>query len=287
MENRIDDNDRESIGALFRRLRLERSLEVADVAAETRITPEIIRAMEADDFTALPPLAFARGFYGLYAAMLGLDQEEIIHRFSDEYKRTDTVTKSGGLTAPSWQERHVGSMASPPSYSFGTIFAIGLLIVLLIAAGISWYAGYNPASQASKWLRGFQQPPAEQSVTTDQQASPPQALPNESSPAGEAGVAPSEPQVPPATTPLAEGYRYLLVAEFQEDATISIAIDDQTKETVSLSRGTIRTWQARESISLELPADTVVRLFLNGITLPLPPATDGTISLTIPEYLLD
>lgn len=287
MENRIDDNDRESIGALFRRLRLERSLEVADVAAETRITPEIIRAMEADDFTALPPLAFARGFYGLYAAMLGLDQDEVIRRFSDEYKRTDTVTKSGSLTAPSWQERHVGSMASPPSYSFGTIFGIGVLIILLIAAGISWYAGYNPASQASKWLRGFQQPPVEQSVPGAQQAPPTRVLPEEPAPAAESSAAPSEPLIPPATTPLAEGYRYLLVAEFQEDATIAIAIDDQTKETVSLSRGTIRTWQARESIGLELPAGAAVRLFLNGITLPLPPATDGTISLTIPEYLLD
>jgi hypothetical protein len=178
-------------------------------------------------------------------------------------------------------------MASPPSYSFSTIFGIGLLIVLLIAAGISWYAGYNPASQASKWLRGFQQPPAEQSATIDQQAPPTGELPDEPASAGETGVAPSDPPVPPATTPLAEGYRYLLVAEFQEDATISIAIDDHTKETFSLSRGTIRTWQARESIGLELPADTAVRLFLNGITLPLPPATDGTISLTIPEYLLD
>ncbi len=286
MENRIDNTDRESIGALLRRLRLERSLEITDVAAETRITPKIIRAMEADDFAALPALAFARGFYGLYASLLGLDPEDIIQRFNDEYNRTDTVIKSGGLTRPRWQERHVGSMASPPSYSFGTIFGIGLLIVLLLAAGISWYTGYNPASQASKWLRGFQQPPAEQSVTTDRETIE-QAAPDESAASEESSGAPSEPPVPPATTPLTEGYRYLLVAEFQEDTTISVTIDDQSKETVSLAQGTIRTWQARESIGLELPAGAAVRLFLNGISLPLPPATDETVSLTIPEYLLD
>ncbi|MBE0584693.1 MAG: hypothetical protein IH612_13165 [Desulfofustis sp.] len=179
-------------------------------------------------------------------------------------------------------------MASPPSHSFGTIFSIGLLIVLLIAAGVSWYAGYNPASQASKWLRGFQQPSAEQSITADQQTVP-QASPAEPSPTPETHTnTPSEPVAPPpATTPLPEGYRYLLVAEFQDDATIAITIDDESIETVTLSRGTIRTWQARESIGLELPADAAVRLFLNGITLPLPPATEGKISLAIPEYLLD
>ncbi len=286
MENRIDNNDRESVGALFRRIRLERSLEIGDVAAETRITPEIIRAIEADDFARLPALAFARGFYGLYASMLGLDQEEIIQRFSDEYNQTDTVTIRGGLTKPRWQQRHVGSMASPPSFSFGTIFGIGVLIVLLLAAGISWYAGYNPASQASKWLRGFQQPPAEQSAPVGQDATD-QTVPDERAGLDEPPTIPHEPSVPPATTPLAEGYRYLLVAEFQEDTTISVTIDDQSPETVSLSRGTIRTWQARESIGLELPAGAAVRLFLNGISLPLPPATDETISLTVPEYLLD
>jgi cytoskeletal protein RodZ len=288
MENRIETNDRESIGALFRRIRLERSLEITDIAEETRITPDIIRAMEADDFAALPALAFARGFYGLYAGMLGLNQEEIVRRFSDEYHRTDALPKSGSLTTPRWQERHVGSMASPPSHSFGTILGIGLLIVLLIAGGVSWYAGYNPASQASKWLRGFQQPPAEQSETADQHTVP-QTSPAESSPIHETTtISPPEPLAsPPTTTSLAEGYRYLLVAEFQDETTVAITVDDESTETISLSRGTIRTWQARESIGLELPANAAVRLFLNGIALPLPQATEGKISLTIPEYLLD
>lgn len=286
MENRIDTSDQESIGALLRRLRLERSLEISDVYEETRITPDIIRAMEADDFSNLPALAFARGFYGLYAAMLGLNQEEIMKRFLQEYRKDSATSKNKSTMTPHWQEGNVGSMASPPSYSIGTVIGIGLLFVLVIAIGASWYAGYNPASQASKWLRGFQTPPAEQSTAIAP------TLPSISAPQADQPISPSQPakMAPPAetTAPIADGYRYQLVAEFQESTTLTVKVDEDPAETVMLSGGTIKTWQAQESITVELPAGAAIRLFLNGIALPLPPPnTEGTVSLTIPEYLLD
>ena len=67
--------DNESLGMLLRKLRLERSLDISDVAEETKIPPATIRAMEADDYSSLPALAFARGFYAIYSEMLNLDQE--------------------------------------------------------------------------------------------------------------------------------------------------------------------------------------------------------------------
>ncbi|MGI9536981.1 MAG: helix-turn-helix domain-containing protein [Desulfocapsaceae bacterium] len=152
--------DNESLGMLLRKLRLERSLDISDVAEETKIPPATIRAMEADDFSALPALAFARGFYAIYSEMLNLDQDEIVERFLVEYHNTDITGKSDPA-APSLKGKQIGSMAERPTHFLRTAIGITVLAIILIVAGISWYAGYNPANHISQWLRGFQGPQIE------------------------------------------------------------------------------------------------------------------------------
>ena len=149
--------DHESLGMLLRKLRLERSLDISDIAEETKIPPATIRAMEADDYSALPALAFARGFYAIYADLLNLDREETVKRFLDSYHDAD-FTKTTDVASPTVKGKQVGSMAERPSHFLRTAIGISVLAVILIGAGICWYAGYNPANQISQWLRSFQEP---------------------------------------------------------------------------------------------------------------------------------
>ena len=60
MEESSSTYTEESLGTLLRTIRIERSLDISEVAQETRIPPETLRAMEADDYKALPAMAFAR-----------------------------------------------------------------------------------------------------------------------------------------------------------------------------------------------------------------------------------
>jgi len=152
--------EHESLGTLLRKLRLERSLDISDISEETKIPPATIRAMEADDYASLPALAFARGFYAIYSELLNLDQEEIVNRFVSDYNNADFTPRSDG-TAPTVRGKQIGSMAERPSHFLRTAVGITVLAVILIAAGISWYAGYNPANHVSQWLRGFQEPQVE------------------------------------------------------------------------------------------------------------------------------
>lgn len=156
----VSTPDNESLGTLLRRLRLERSLDISDVAEETRIPPATIRAMEADDFDSLPALAFARGFYGIYSDLLNLDQDEIMARFLADYNNADTAKKSEGVS-PSMKGKQIGSMAERPSHFLRTAIGITILAIILIGASICWYAGYNPANHVSQWLRSFQDPQVE------------------------------------------------------------------------------------------------------------------------------
>lgn len=156
MEERNLIQDNESLGMLLRKLRLERSLDISDVAEETKIPPATLRAMEADDYHALPALAFARGFYSLYSDMLNLDKDEILERFMAESQKAES-NKLSNTTAPSLKGKQVGSMAERPSNFLSSTIGIAILAIILIGAGIFWYIGYNPANQVSQWLRGFQE----------------------------------------------------------------------------------------------------------------------------------
>jgi cytoskeleton protein RodZ len=284
----------ESLGTLLRKTRLERSLDIAEVAQETRIPPETVRAMEADDYAALPAMAFARGFYSLYAKLLDLDQDEVLQRFTDEYQNADYDSGERTVYSTQWHGKDIGSIAERPSPSAGPIISISLIVIVLAAAGISWYAGYNPAKQISNWLKSFQEPEVE--VVLEKAPAPEdtrsevptgtdlQAVePVEETEAAEIVFQPPE---PPVIQPVAEP-RYQLIAEFQDPAEIVLTLDEDAPQRVSMMGGSIETWQADEQIVLEIPAGAGVRLYLNGIVVPLPPAEDGTITVSIPQYFLE
>ncbi len=281
MENDEAPKEFETLGALFRRLRLERSLDIKDVAEETRIPAKTIRAMELDEYDRLPAPAFARGFYSLYAGMLDLDKSEIICRYYEERSESNTAKPSGKLPSPSWQQhKNIGTMAGRPSLTPGSVIGSALLVLLLLVSGIFWYIGYNPATHISQWLRNFQEEPlvevpssVEQTPATEelQPVVIPEFETRELSPAPQSGVT------------VVENSRYQLAAEFPSSTEIRVTIDGGETESLSIAANTIRTWQAEEKIVLELPLQTKAELYLNGESLPLPAASGETITISIPE----
>ena len=286
--------EQESLGALFRRVRLERSLEIQDVCQETRIPAKTVRAIEADDYGALPAQTFARGFYLLYARMLDLDQEAVLRRFSAEYDGNVVNSRDESVSPPSWQSKNLGTMAERPAITPGSIIGLSLLLLILIGAGISWYAGFNPATYASKWLRSLQEDQVEEPHSN---AAPPAvSVPDMPGPGtaetgfGDTAAEALPPQIdlpPEAAAPVPADVTYQLVAEFPDAATITLIIDDEAAREMMLPAGTVTTWQAQENITLELPSNTTARLYLNGAPLPLPPSTGERITISVPEYLLD
>lgn len=66
----------ESIGSFLRRQRTMRNISLEEVAQTTKIGLKTLMALEVDDFSALPGLAFAKGFVHSYAKAIGIDAEE-------------------------------------------------------------------------------------------------------------------------------------------------------------------------------------------------------------------
>src|SRR5258705_2784941 len=67
-----------SIGTQLKQARQARGLSIKQVVQATRIRDYYIEAMEADDFSAIPSAAQARGFLRSYADFLKLNTDDLI-----------------------------------------------------------------------------------------------------------------------------------------------------------------------------------------------------------------
>jgi cytoskeleton protein RodZ len=80
------------IGESLRRARTERGLELGVVSEAIKIRVRYLRALEAEDWDALPAPAYARGFLRTYAGYLGLDADALV----EEFRRAVDVSPEHG-----------------------------------------------------------------------------------------------------------------------------------------------------------------------------------------------
>jgi len=71
----------ETIGTKLRQVRLERGWEIDQVAEMTKIRPDRISDLEADDYSRFPNLIYAKSFLAKYAKFLGVDLRDELDQF--------------------------------------------------------------------------------------------------------------------------------------------------------------------------------------------------------------
>ena len=79
------------LGATLREKRIAMGLSVADVAAQIRLAPRQIEALEADDMAHLPELPFVRGFVRSYAKLLHLDEQPLLATLPDPHAVSERI----------------------------------------------------------------------------------------------------------------------------------------------------------------------------------------------------
>ena len=68
-------------GEAFRDMRRAHNIELSDVAKTLRIREGFLKAIENGQFDQLPGPAYATGFVRAYAGYLGLETDEVLHRY--------------------------------------------------------------------------------------------------------------------------------------------------------------------------------------------------------------
>lgn len=152
------ETETDSLGQFLRKTRIELGLELDQVGEETKISASNLKAMEADDYGALPADAFAKGFYSLYAKALNLPHDEIVNRFLAERgspQRKNPLTSHNPPAHKAAQQ--ISNMAEPSGVSPMSTIGFVLLLLILLAGGVCWYFEINPATFISEKLRGIQE----------------------------------------------------------------------------------------------------------------------------------
>jgi transcriptional regulator with XRE-family HTH domain len=127
------------LGATLRQAREARQLAFEEVAAETRIHPRYLAALEAERFDILPGRAYARSFLQEYAQYLGLDASTFVAEYDDRF--VDASVAPQPLVA-------VHRRKKERSFKGGVV--LGMTLIAVAVAVLAWkFGGASPTSPAA------------------------------------------------------------------------------------------------------------------------------------------
>jgi len=121
----------ETLGDYLKSKREALNISLQEIAQVTRIRRSILEAIESNRYDLLPPKVFAQGFIKSYASYLGLDENEVIKRYSELVEAPDEDTKTAEVLKSS---------------SSGRFFFVILLVAGLIAAAV-FLLRMNPGNE--------------------------------------------------------------------------------------------------------------------------------------------
>ena len=287
-----------SVGETLRQQRLRRKVQLQEVSEELKISSRMLEAIEADDYDKLPGGVFAKSFVRQYAAVLGLDEEEVATQFeqavrSPELTRLEELRQPRAVSGLHRMDQRRFSSGRPRSVLPSLI---AVVVVMLICSGVyGWWQRSrqlaaarqrNPPAMAARRAAPPpaahpQQPPP---VPVQQQplvpVQPPPAMATTAAGAAAPGTATAgqqpaafQPGVPQPlvtdTEPAGTGaVRVELVAT--EAVWVSVQRDGRAIFQGELQPNEIRTVAANNEITLRLGNAGGVTILLNGKPIPSP-----------------
>lgn len=231
--------DATHFGATLRSARTASGISLAELHARTKISTDHLVALEEGRFSALPPLAFTRGFLRTVAGELGVDPEPLLRILNA------AMADEGTERSASW--RRLGSpivTATATSPLRRRIISLGLLVLLAALAVVVLL---------TRQLREFAQPvlPVEPPVNA---ATPAAAIP--SAVASPTAVQPGTPTHQVIVEVHASGRSWLLV----QTATGPLFEG-------FISSGQSMRWQSQAPISLRAGNAGAITVIVNGYVL--------------------
>lgn len=134
------------VGTVLRKARNRRKVELSEVEATTRIRLRYLRAIEDEEWDALPGGVYTRSFIRTYASFLGLDGERLAQEYRqsvEKWSRTppEAVTAAG----PSSAERGSEWLGRAPvaALTMLAVLAVAAVAIIVIPSG---GGGEGPAS---------------------------------------------------------------------------------------------------------------------------------------------
>ena len=123
-----------TLGAYLKRLRNEKNISVAEVAAKMYLQPQVIEALEQDDHENLPGQLYIYGYLQHYAKILDAPADQILSM----YKKDTSDPREQGTESPTHRKPDT---KEPKKWLYAIIYlALFILVLLSFALWRSKYA---------------------------------------------------------------------------------------------------------------------------------------------------
>lgn len=86
MDQESPSNAQVSLGEFLKSKRLEKNFSLEKLSQKTKISVNILKSLELNDFQSLPSPAYIKGFVTSYAKVLGIPQTEVVSRMEQTYQ---------------------------------------------------------------------------------------------------------------------------------------------------------------------------------------------------------
>lgn len=119
------------IGNTLREARIRRKIEISAVEDAIKIRSKYLRALEAEEFDALPEPAYVKTFLRTYAIYLGLDPHPLVDKYRDQFEKIEEYEPAPLQTIPEPRER-MSLRMQPPRWTLLAALMVGLVALLTI-----------------------------------------------------------------------------------------------------------------------------------------------------------
>ena len=266
-----------SVGPYLREMRLRRGASFEEIARSTRVAQRYLVALEAEDFSQLPPPAFTRGFIRAYCQTLGESPEEAL-----------VLYEQGQGAAGRLADRPPAELAPTGSQGRGRS-AIFVSFVLVVALGAALFVVRMALQGRREPIERRAQTVTEFPVTSVPPDSPPASAPSVEmrgllaeppAPPDTARSSAPRPQPPAGATPPAPalapppvvagvvGSPYRLVAKTTELTWLRVRTGDGHFTEENIPAGQVREWVSNRPFVLTVGNAGGITLELNGRPLP-------------------
>jgi cytoskeletal protein RodZ len=196
----------EGLGKKFQEARLARNLTLDEAARMTKIRPQRLAEIEADDFSQFPSLAYAKGFLLIYGKFLDVDVTPYLDAFEDSesvtvdgYSYLQENERAKPISAPVTRRRPVATHSGGGNNRVSPMpLIVGIVVLVVGFLGMKFLLNVQrlaPGKGASSAQTSATATPAVASS-----GSSPSVAPNVGAAATGAPVASPVPSVGPAET---------------------------------------------------------------------------------------
>ena len=122
------------IGQALKDARRRIGMEIKEAEERTKIRARYLRALEAEDWEALPAPAYVRGFLRTYGQLLGLDGELLADQFRRRHE--EPAAPANAAAEPLLQNRRRPPGSRPPSRASLIAAVLVAIVALLVLLGL-------------------------------------------------------------------------------------------------------------------------------------------------------